>query len=369
MENNKQNKSEQKLYDTIRKDISEGGFKNTISRDFSELKEFFINEERKTKLKDMNKVKRFFAIIWWLLKELLLKLTPTRRILLLISIFFMVSNLKCGVNTSDTQYTTDTGIFGGIIILFILMLELKDKLLAKDELNAGKSVQNALMHQQAPIIKGWKVWLFTQSANDVGGDLVDIINLKGNKYGITLGDVSGKGLGAALLMAKLQTLIRALANDFTSLNDFAEKLNRVFYKDILPNSFASMVYFVINENSKNVEMFNAGHLPPVILKGNNIEILPKGNVALGLAFDSKYSSNMIELEKDESIIAFSDGLTEARNLNGTFFGTERIYQILKKSFLLTPEQIGERLLNNVQAFIGEEKKYDDLSIVIIKREE
>lgn len=243
-----------KLYYTIRNDISEGGFKNNITTDFEELKEFFLNDERKKQLVGMGKLKRFFYMTWWILNELLLKLNPTRRLVLVIGIALLVLPGRFGLNGGDVNLSTNTSLFGGILILFVLMLELKDKLLAKDELSAGRTVQKALMSERNPIVAGWKVWLYTQPANDVGGDLVDIIQLKEGKFGVTLADVSGKGLGAALLMAKLQTIIRAFTPEYKSLPELFKKLNHAFHKDIMPNSFASMVYIQLKENQDEIEL-------------------------------------------------------------------------------------------------------------------
>ncbi|MBK7978655.1 MAG: serine/threonine-protein phosphatase [Ignavibacteriae bacterium] len=366
--NENKNNNERKLYETLRNDISEGGFSTNISKDFGELKEFFLTDGRKTQLAGMGKIKRFFYMFWWILKELLLKLNPTRRLLLVIGFFFLVSAGRFGLNGNNLNFSYDTSVLGGLVILFILMLELKDKLLAKDELNAGKSVQVALMSDKNPKANGWQIWLFTEPANEVGGDLVDFVKTGENKFGITLADVSGKGLAAALLMSKLQTIIRAFAPDAADLAEFGEKINKVFHKDILPNSFASMVYCSIEENINKLEIFNAGHLPPVILKKDEIEILPKGNVALGLSSSAKFTTQNIILETGNCLVIFSDGVTEAKDSNGTFYGTERIYQLLKISSHMSPQQIGERLLNSVRAFIGKEKKHDDLSIVILKKE-
>ncbi|MCB0753131.1 MAG: hypothetical protein KDC52_16780, partial [Ignavibacteriae bacterium] len=157
MKNTNQHKNE-KLFDTLKKDISEGGFKSDLTTDFSELKEFFLNSDRKSQLAGMGKFKAFFYMSWWLLKELLLKLNPTRRLVLLIGIILLFSTGHFGVSGSEVNFSSNTSIFGGIIILFVLMLELKDKLLAKDELNAGKSVQSALMSERNPKVNGWNIW-------------------------------------------------------------------------------------------------------------------------------------------------------------------------------------------------------------------
>jgi len=365
---NTDNKNETKLFDTLKSDISGGGFKNDLATDFEDLKEYFLNEERKKRISGMGKFKAFFFMAWWLLKELLLKLTPTRRLVLVIGILLLILPGRFGMSGGDVGFATNTNILGGIIILFVLMLELKDKLVAKDELSAGRSVQRALMSERNPIVEGWKIWLFTQPANDVGGDLVDIIKLADGKHGVTIADVSGKGLGAALLMAKLQTIIRAFTPEYSSLSILFEKLNSAFHKDILPNSFASMIYMQINENEDNLKIVNAGHLPPILVRDGKINKLSKGNVALGLVSDSKFKSEKIDLKNEEYLVAFSDGVTEARNVNGVFFGVERLTEFLENTTYSTPEQLGQKILQNVKLFIGNAKTFDDLSIIVLKRE-
>lgn len=360
--------NERKLFDTLKDDISGGGFTNDITTDFEDMKEFFLNDERKKQIAGMGRIKAFFYMSWWLLKELLLKLTPTRRLVLIIGILLLILPGKFGMDGGDVSLSTNTSILGGILILFVLMLELKDKLLAKDELSAGRTVQNALMSERSPIVPGWKLWLFTQPANDVGGDLVDIIKLGGNKYGVTIADVSGKGLGAALLMAKLQTIIRALTPEYSSLSILFEKLNSAFHKDILPNSFASMVYMQLNEDEDNLKIVNAGHLPPFVIKNGKVNKMEKGNVALGLAGDSIFKSEKVELKNGEYFLAFSDGVTEARNVNGNFFGVERLAEFVEQISYNSPEDLGQKILQNVKFFIGNAKTHDDLSIVILKRQ-
>ncbi len=363
------NNSEYKLYDTLKNDLYEGGFRSDLQNDYSELKEFFLNSERKTRLAEMGKIKRFFYMAWWFLEELLLKLNPTRRLVLIIGIVLLVFTGKYGLNGSDFVFSSDTSVFGGIIILFILMLELKDKLLAKVELNVGKTVQNALMSERNPKVPGWKIWLYTQSANDVGGDLVDIIKINGNKYGVTLADVSGKGLGAALLMAKLQTIIRAFAPDYHNGSEFGEKINNVFHKDILPNSFASMAYIQIEENNSNIEILNAGHFPPIHFNNESVKQLNKGSVALGLAANSQYQTQLLHVQNGDFLLIFSDGVTEAKNINSEFFGIERLLSFIKNTNKLSPEELGQKLLNYLNIFIGDAKKHDDLSIVILQKTE
>ncbi|PID59436.1 MAG: hypothetical protein CR986_06075 [Ignavibacteriae bacterium] len=356
------NKQSKKLYDTLKNDISDGGFTDDVHSDFEELKEYYLNEERKKELSKMSIVKKYFLMTWWLLQELLLNLTPARRLLLLLGILILpILNFKVG------NFGLNTSFIGSIIILFVLMLELKDKLLAKDELNVGNSVQEALMPEKNPKISGWDVWLFTKPAKEVGGDLVDIIKLKDKKYGITIADVSGKGLGAALLMAKLQTIIRTLAPENSKLDLLFRRVNNAFYRDILPNSFASAIFLEIEENGNSISYVNAGHLPPIIIQDRQIKELPKGNMALGLSKEVEFDNRKIAIEPNEYFVAFSDGVTEAKNKNGQFLGLNSLKIMLKESVYHTSDQLGNKILNYVKSFIGNSKTADDLSIVIIKK--
>jgi hypothetical protein len=149
----------------------------------------------------MGKGRRAIYLVVWLLKSLFLRLTPTRRVLLALSFVLMWQATNFERHGNNTQISVHFPFFGIVTLLLILMLELKDKLLARDKLEAGRSVQLALMPNPSPTIPGWDVWLFTRSANDVGGDLVDYLPLGEQRFGIVLGDVAGKGLPAALANA------------------------------------------------------------------------------------------------------------------------------------------------------------------------
>lgn len=118
--------------------------------------------------------------------------------------------------------------------------------------------------------------------------MVDFIAINEKRYGLVLGDVAGKGLGAALFMAKLQSTLRALVFNFRSLAKLAESMNTIFYRDTIPNSFSSMFYLEISPDSEKIRYVNAGHMPPIHVKGHSNTILPKGAQALGIMPDVQY---------------------------------------------------------------------------------
>jgi phosphoserine phosphatase RsbU/P len=358
---NQTNTHEQKIGKTIVEDIRSGGFFDNINHEFKELKEFMLTVERKEQLQQMSHVKRWIFNIWWLLKSMFFKLTPTRRILLLVALIFLVQN-------SQTAADNRSYILGGILLIFIIMLELKDKLIVKEELETGHAVQKALMPDRSPKVPGWNLWLFTRSANEVGGDVLDFQKVTNDRYGFALGDVAGKGLKAALLSAKLQAMLRVLANDYSSLRDIGIKLNQLFYHDRIPAMFASIVYAEIKPNDGIVRLLNAGQFQPIIVHGSSIEKIGKGGPALGIVPDAQYDEQKTTLEIGDAMIFYSDGLSEARNQAGEDFGEARLISLLSSSARRSAEQIGEQIIYEVDRFISKAKVHDDLSIAVITRE-
>jgi hypothetical protein len=361
------NQTGQKFFATIIDDIMQlfrdifsGAFLNTIAKDLRELHDFFIDRDRKKRLKSMGWFRKWFLMFFWLIKALILKLSSFRRILFLIAIFFIISS-------PQNRSSNNSIFFGVLIFMFILLLELKDKLLARQELEAGRAVQKALLPDQSPSVAGWDIWLYSKPANDVGGDLVDFIEIDQDRFGLVLGDVAGKGLGAALFMAKLQSTLRALVFNFESLAKLAESMNNIFYRDTIPNSFSSMFYIEISANSGKTRYVNAGHIPPVIIRKQKNTILPKGAQALGIMPDVAYSEQTMKLNTGEFLLIYSDGLSEARNSNDVFFGDEKIIKITEGWDTLNTGQAGQSLLDEVHKFARNTSQTDDLSLVILKR--
>jgi hypothetical protein len=362
---NSTKKPEQKFHKIIREDFRNINFKKDLRYEYKNLNEFYLNSEKKAHLESMTPIQRWVHKTGWLLKSMFLHLTPLRRILVLVGSLLLLFSRSVSIN--DNSVTTNEGLLGGILILFVLFLELKDKLLAKNELEAGRKVQRALMPKENPEIAGWNIWLFTRPANEVGGDLVDYLKLDENKTVLTIADVAGKGLQAALMTSKLQATIRALATEIDGLSDFGKKINKIFHRDSLPNLFASMLFIQIDSNSGKVTFINAGHFPPLIVNDKEIKELSKGDIALGLVSNAEYNEQTLLLEQNEIFIAYSDGVFEAKNEYGQFFGMDRFQKLIKNSSNNSPKQIGEYIVSQLEQFIGDYPAADDISLIIMKR--
>lgn len=185
--------------------------------------------------------------------------------------------------------------------------------------------------------------------------------------GLALGDVAGKGLGAALVMARLQSFLRALAPGFESIAELGAQMNHIFCRDGMRSSFASLMYLEIRPESGRIRILNAGHMPAVTLLDGSVRSLPRGGTALGLMAGSVYSEQETILETGDLMVVYSDGITEASNEQGAFFGADRLLGLIPQLRMMSAEQAGLRLLDEVDRFAGSAKPHDDLSLLILRR--
>jgi sigma-B regulation protein RsbU (phosphoserine phosphatase) len=314
----------------------------------------------------MGWAKRTILFWAWLFKSLLMKLSPPRRLALLAGLLLLSFG---GINwqVGEVRFSIDVRIAGTILVLAVLMVELKDKLLAKDEIDVARQVQLALLPSRHPRVEGWSIWSYTRPANDVGGDLVDYLELDGGRLGVALGDVAGKGLGAALLMAKLQATLRATAPEARSLAELGGRLNAILLRDGLANRYATLFYFEIDPGSGRVRCLNAGHNPPLALRASGVEPLRAASPPVGMLASARFVEDTLDLAAGDVLIAYSDGLTEARNARDEEFGTDRLAGLAPSLRSLGVEQAGRRLLEEVDGFLGDARPYDDLSLVVLAR--
>ena len=345
---------------------AQSGWRQNLRKTHKELEEFYLTTEQRQWLEGKRRLRRGFWSAWYLLVALIRKLSPLRRVLLLTALLFVWSSHQVYIGRR-VQADINLATVGSVLLLALLLLELKDKLTARHELEAGRAVQDALMPQDCPTIAGWDMWISTRPANDVGGDLVDALELSPGRVGVALADVAGKALPAALLMGKVQATLRALATAAPSLSDLATQTNHILCRDGLPNRFATLVYLDVREGSGTVHLLNAGHMPPAHLSDSTFHELPRGNMALGLIDGATYDEQVVELQPDEMLVVYSDGLTEALNEAGEFYGEERLQALFPTLTSLSAKEAGQRILASADAFIGETKPFDDLSLVILKR--
>jgi len=349
-------------------DLRRTRFGRDYWRPLHDLYVFYLDEESRARLANMGRLRRAFLQLGWLMRSMLMKLSPARRIMILLSLMLTILG-----NTSlmflGWGFSTDLHLWGWVLLLLTLMLELKDKLLARDEIQIARDVQIALQPQRQPTVPGWSFWCYTRPANDVGGDLVDYLTLDGFRHGVALGDVAGKGLGAALLSAKLQATLRALVPEAVSLDELGARVNAIFHRDGIDNRYATLFYAEVEHNSGRVRYLNAGHNPPLVIRANGVERLRASSFPLGMLPRVAYEEGRLDLAPGDVLLVYSDGLTEASNPSGEEFGSGRLEAVVPRLRGLSPAAVGELLLVEVDRFLGDARASDDLSLVVVRRDE
>ncbi len=348
---------------TIINDFFEKDFWKTSKKDWTDTQDYYLSDTQKEQISQMGDIRKYFYIVYWIIRDMFLKLSANRRVMLVLSVISLLHYQHLAQNGEE-----DGAVFlilSTIGLLFVLMLELKDKLLAQDELNAGRAVQMAMMPKRLVETKNWQVWMFSRPALDVGGDIIDYHEMDDNRIGVSLGDISGKGLGAALLMVKLQATVRALADNNSDLSVLAQKVNKIYHKDKPKGSFASLVYAEPKEDG-TIKYFNAGHLPPILYQDGIIKHTKSGSPALGILPSAKFRTEVCNLNLGDFFIMFSDGITEAMNKDGELYGLKRLENTIEKYKDGNIEELAQEILNDVMLYFKENTPNDDISLVIIK---
>jgi len=354
-----------RLRDLIFDDVKRGKLGQAYRRDLRDIYRFYLTDEQRERLAHMGPFKRFFWIAGWLSVNLLRRLSPSRRVLLVLAAFLFV--FRVNVDRADLHLDIDTSRLAFFPVLMVLMLELKDKLLARDEIEVARQVQLSLLPKSQPSIDGWDVWSATTPANDVGGDLIDYLEGGGGRTGIALGDVAGKGMGAALLCAKLQATLRALAPVATNLETLGASLNGVLERSGLDNRYATLFYAEIAAGSSELRYLNAGHNPALLVRGETIEPLAASSLPLGMLPGMAYTQGVATLGRGDALVLYSDGITEATNASGEEYGLSRLTSAVRASVSMSAEAAARHIVESAGRFVDGEKPHDDQSILVLRR--
>ena len=245
---------------------------------------------------------------------------------------------------------------------------------SRKDMEGAKDVQQAFFPPQSFSIPCLSCETFYQPARGIGGDYYDFLSLSGGRWGIAIGDVSGKGIGAALLMASLQASLRAQAlHPHSDLTALIGGVNRLVYESSPTAFFASLFYAEYEPATRMLQYVNAGHNPPIIVRPQmeSCELfhLRAQAVPIGMFVDTQFAATKFQLAKDDILVAYTDGITEAANASGELWGLERLERLLRSCNRMAPNEIVERILAEVSEFANGEPQHDDVTLVVMKVQE
>lgn len=238
----------------------------------------------------------------------------------------------------------------------------------EEELKLANDIQTRLLPKTNPQIKGFDIASKSFPAKEVGGDYYDFISIDENNTVICLGDISGKGMPAALLAANLQATLRGLAQFSSSTGECLTRANKLLYRCTDMQMHATLFYGILDA-SKNIFHFsNAGHNPPFLIHSDKKVIrLIKGGIVLGFMEDFRIEEDSVNLKKGDTIIIYSDGITEAMDISSEEYGEENLLSIIKDSLSLDAEKIIENVFESVRSHVQDAPQSDDITIVVIKK--
>ncbi|NWF50868.1 MAG: PP2C family protein-serine/threonine phosphatase [Ignavibacteriaceae bacterium] len=352
-----------KLYEFYASDLSYNEVEKLIRRDVPEMYDFYVRR--------MKRPGKTGGSFWGTLKffrdlfiDFLEQLTPVRRLLYSASLLFFI----IGVISNFWDYA----VVAFIIVNLLLAFEIAEKLSARDEIEVARDIQNSLIPQEFPKLDSFEISGCSLSANEVGGDYYDFIQTNTNgKTFFVIGDVSGKGMSAALYMIQIRALLINLVEDQLSPKELILSLRRQLDKILQNNSFFTLIAAIL-EKDKKIKLARAGHMPVIHYKMNEkvCDFIKPSGMAIGIDKSDKFSSALqevaVEINTGDILVFYTDGITESRNNFGEEFGDTRLQNIIKTFSDRTPKEIVDQILGNISTFTGNSASGDDKTIVIFK---
>ncbi|MDR3233417.1 MAG: SpoIIE family protein phosphatase [Planctomycetaceae bacterium] len=238
------------------------------------------------------------------------------------------------------------------------------------EMNIANTVQRGLLPQHSPVIENYGFFDFYRPAKYLGGDYYDYIQLADGRLVFALGDVSGKGVAASLLMAKLSAEVRGGLIIETSFEDTMKRLNRTFCDPRWDNRFITFFFGVLDQKTNEIVFHNAGHVPPILFSPDGtVEMLGDEIIGLplGVMEDTVYPEYRLTLQAGQKLIVISDGITDAMNAKGEYFMMDGVVKFLKDSQVSGVEEFGTNLISAVHSFAGRTPQSDDQSMIVVGR--
>ena len=329
-------------------------------------------------------IKRFVLLCWNLFLAFLLKLTPARRLFYAVAIF----GLGYAFYRGELAYA----LYSFLIMNFLLALEVADKLITKDELGLAREIQLGLLPNHLSPPAGYDVAAYSEVASNVGGDYYDLIPLADGSTLLVIGDVSGKGISAALYMVKVQTALQLLAKDSTDPRELLVRLNRHLYGQLKKNYFLTISLLQVFPHG-GMRLCRAGHTPALFCAGNTRLCTPlqPGGAALGLTPSgadnldanlgwktaSKENGNqlyeqLIEtyssvLQEGDIVFLYTDGVVETVDGAGQEFGEQRLKDLISGNAHASAENLKSTLVQELTSFRAGAELRDDTTFVVLKR--
>jgi serine phosphatase RsbU (regulator of sigma subunit) len=259
---------------------------------------------------------------------------------------------------------------GGFVLLNLLvLLEVADRLSLKHDLEVARDIQMTMLPRETVTGAGLEAFGFSRPANTVGGDFYDVLQMPDGRLVLALGDVSGKGSPAALLMALVLAILRTLVDDGLEPDAIARRLNTQISRHAPGGRFVTLCLAVYDPVTGRLRYVNAGHPPPLLRRrtGERFERLTDGGIALGMFELASYGTAEATLEEGDVLVFYSDGVTEAENAAGVPFDEAGLQSVIAWHWQDNAAALGKAILSAVETYSEAARLADDLTVLAVRR--
>jgi phosphoserine phosphatase RsbU/P len=363
----------QNVQDLFTRDVSARAFRDLFAYDAHDAFTFFTREVDLEGIWPRPWYQAYPIAAWKVFLATAFRLSPARRImfamavplLLLGWLRFLLASIAGGQWEVPTIFTF--ALVAATLMFALLMIELRDKLALKGDLEIARQIQFGLLPFEPFHREGTSVYAAMRPANTVGGDYFDIIELGQRHVALAVGDVAGKGIPAALLMALLQGSLRTLLSAGLRGADLMRTLNAHLHANIPSNRLITLFYAEYDPFTGSLRYVNGGHNAPFVLRPGGVERLPATGVALGIVPDAVYDVLETTLVPGDRLFLFTDGITEAFDASEQEYGEERLKARLLAQAGLAPPQLIESVREDVLLFCGNVRPRDDMTMMLVAR--
>jgi len=255
----------------------------------------------------------------------------------------------------------------------IIYSEANEKKRLDHDLEIAQDIQRLLLPSEAPVINGFEISGINIPARHVSGDYFDYIKVDDDRLGVAIADVSGKGVPASIIMAICRSVLRSQAAGNPSPGDVLQKVNRQIYPDIKEDMFISMAYVILDHVRNTMLLSRAGHDAPLLYQRASESVTPIKPLGMvvgidsGSVFDRITSDFALSLERDDCLLLYTDGVTEALDAKGDEFGFDRLVQCVRDSAPSGAPAIITRLIDELRSFVGTQPQNDDITLIAIRK--
>ena len=255
----------------------------------------------------------------------------------------------------------------------VVYSEASEKRRIDRDLDVARDIQRILLPSGSPAFDGYEIAGINIPASHVSGDYYDYVTVDERRLGIVIADVSGKGVPASLIMAMCRSVLRSFAQTSDSAAEVLSQVNRQLYPDIKEDMFISMAYLIIEQGSNEVVLSRAGHDAPLLYRARDrsvTKVNPPG-MALGIdsggVFDRVTGDLRLRLEKGDSFVFYTDGVTEALDVNGVEFGIKKLMDVVQASAAAGAPAVIEQVTTEVKEFVGNFPQNDDITLIALRK--